>query len=82
MNYCKDCKWVRISFFERLLCGWEFAKCAAPQAKRGPVDLVCPPKGDGECIHCLVHRTDSVFDLDGYCGKEAKFFEPKDKNAD
>lgn len=66
MKLCKDCKHARRSILDKLLFGWEFAKCAA-----------CPDFGgdsyvDGRGgLYCSSARSS------GRCGPDAKLFEER-----
>lgn len=70
---CKDCKWQRVTWLERLLFGGRFTKCIAPQTYvRSMVD----GKMKQKYSFCEVNRclpSSGMHD----CGSEGLFFQPK-----
>ena len=82
MKLCKDCKhckpFINVEYKRKYLIFFErkpyedygFAKCLADKSSR--IDLVSGQKTNTGCIYCETSRDDS-----GDCGKEAKYFEPK-----
>ena len=74
MKLCKDCKWCRRSFFQRLFGAWNFAECASPKA----LYEIDPLSGESRpyvslCISQREYKKDERF-----CGRAGNWFEPKD----
>lgn len=70
MKLCKDCKYMRIGLFNRLLDGYKYAKCIHPKVNKFLARYLV--SGDSESYHC---ETERQFGND--CGHEGKLFEKK-----
>jgi hypothetical protein len=74
MKKCRDCKWSRVGWIERLVVGWMVAKCHHPLIghKEGEMDYTTGIKGKDDWWFCGTLR-------EGPCGPEGRYFEKKDE---
>jgi hypothetical protein len=78
-KFCKDCKWVRVSWLEWLISGYRFAKCAHPtQIEQDDYYLVSGKGGDKPELYCATQRTSQV---KGRCGAEGRLYELREATA-
>ena len=73
LKLCKDCKWCKLSWFDKLVLGFSAAQCHAPFNK---MINVISGKETLRWKYCLVQRMHTKTTED--CDKEGKFFEPKE----
>ena len=70
---CKNCKWCKISFANRVLLGWEGAICTSPNRTKinDFIDVVTGETvAQGKLNLCVANRF-----LD--CGPEARYYEER-----
>lgn len=73
MKYCKDCKFAKITFLDRIVCGYEYAWCTRPELQKNfsHEDMVTGEKMNvSNYYYCFTNRNSE-------CGAEAVYFEPK-----
>jgi hypothetical protein len=75
VKICKNCKWCKVKWIDKLFFGYQFATCAAPKAKI--TDLVTGKKSV-RWEFCSVQRMWSDSGDKVSCDKDGKFFEPKE----
>lgn len=72
---CKNCKWCKISYANKVLLGWEGAVCISPR-RTNVNDFIDVITGEiirqGRLNLCIANRY-----LD--CGPEARFYEERKK---
>lgn len=72
IKLCRDCKWHRLSFMDRLLGFGKFAKCAKPELQLSGSGYPLVNGGSSELTYCATQRERKLG-----CGPEGKMWEPK-----
>ncbi len=74
-KFCKDCKWFRLAWVDRLIQAHRYGKCAHPKARPdfvGELNSLV----DGK-IHTTFRYCSCVRDDSWQCGRNATWWEPK-----
>ncbi len=71
---CKNCKWCRPSFFQKLFNNFEYAKCGHISSLRERTDDKLK-----NYYYCQIMRCPSLWRMNFICGYQGRYFEEKEK---
>lgn len=77
IHYCKDCKWFKNKFIDRIMFGYRYGICNRPdvqEKERLAIVLVTGKYPDSD-MPAKVERTD--YEMLDHCGTQGKYWEEK-----